>query len=57
MTVSGVSEKVQKNMLGQFFGVRSKWEETIRSSFLSADMQDRYLSLLDARFKVITSRL
>ena len=57
MTVSGVSEKVQKNMLRQFLGVRSKWEETIRSSFLSTEMQERYLSLLDARFKVITSGL
>ena len=57
MTVSGVSEKVQKNMLRQFFGVRSKWEETIRSSFLSTEMQERYLTLLDTRFKVITSGL
>ena len=57
MTVSGVSEKVQKNMLGQFFGIRSKWEETIRSSFLSTEMQERYLTLLDARFKVIMSPL
>ena len=55
MTVSGVSEKVQKNMLGQFFGIRSKWEETIRSSFLSTEMQERYLSLLDTRFRVIMS--
>jgi serine/threonine-protein kinase HipA len=55
MTVSGVSGKVQKNMLGQFFGIRSKWEETIRSSFLSTEMQERYLSLLDTRFRVIMS--
>ena len=55
MTVSGVSEKVQKNMLRQFFGIRSKWEETIRSSFLSTEMQERYLSFLDTRFRVIMS--
>lgn len=49
MTRSGVPEKVQENMRKRFVDVLPQWEETIRGSFLSAEMQERYLSIIAAR--------
>lgn len=51
MTRSGVPDKVQQNMLKRFMQVLPQWEETIRSSFLSTDMQQRYLSILHTRIE------
>lgn len=53
MTRSGVPEKVQENMRKRFLAVLPQWEETIRNSFLSADMQERYLTLIAARMVVL----
>lgn len=49
MTGSGVPEKVQETMRAQFLKVQSKWEETIRSSFLSEEMQDIYITMINER--------
>ena len=49
MTRSGVPEKVQENMRTQFTKVLPQWEETIRNSFLSEEMQNRYLAMIHER--------
>ena len=49
MTRSGVPEKVQENMRKRFVAVLPQWEETIRNSFLSAEMQEQYLAIVKAR--------
>ena len=49
MTRSDVPEKVQKNMRNQFLAIQPAWEETIRGSFLSPEMQQKYLAILSAR--------
>lgn len=51
MTRSGVPEKVQENMRKRFSAVLPQWEETIRSSFLSAEMQDLYLGIVRTRME------
>ena len=51
MTRSGVPEKVQENMRKRFSAVLPQWEETIRSSFLSAEMQDLYLEIVRTRIE------
>lgn len=51
MTRSGVPEKVQENMRKRFLAVLPQWEETIRSSFLSAEMQDLYLEIVRTRME------
>ena len=51
MTRSGVPEKVQENMRKRFSAVLPQWEETIRSSFLSAEMQDLYLKIVRTRME------
>ena len=55
MTRSGVPEKVQENMRKRFVQVLPQWEETIRNSFLSAEMQDRYLAIINERFCALNS--
>ena len=49
MTGSGVPEKVQETMRTQFMKVQKKWEETIRNSFLSEEMQDSYITMINER--------
>ncbi len=49
MTRSGVPEKVQENMRVQFMKVQPQWEDTIRNSFLSEDMQERYIAMINER--------
>jgi len=49
MTRSGVPQKVQENMRAQFTKVLPQWEETIRNSFLSEDMQDQYVAMIHER--------
>ena len=49
MTRSGVPEKVQENMRAQFTKVLPQWEETIRNSFLSVEMQDQYIAMIHER--------
>ena len=51
MTQSGVPAKVQENMRKRFEQVQPQWENTIRSSFLSNDMQERYLAIVRLRMK------
>lgn len=51
MTRSGVPEKVKENMRKRFSAVLPQWEETIRSSFLSAEMQDLYLEIVRTRME------
>ena len=53
MTRSGVPEKVQENMRKRFVAMLPQWEETIRSSFLSAEMQEQYLAIVRARMTVL----
>ena len=49
MTRSGVPQKVQENMRAQFTKVLPQWEETIRNSFLSAEMQEQYIAMIHER--------
>ena len=49
MTRSGVPEKVQENMRAQFVKAQPQWEETIRNSFLSVEMQDQYIAMINER--------
>jgi len=53
MTRSGVPEKVQENMRKRFVAMLPQWEETIRSSFLSAEMQEQYLAIVRTRMTVL----
>ena len=54
MTRSGVPEKVQENMRKRFVAVLPQWEETIRASFLSAEMQEQYLAIVKMRIANIS---
>ena len=49
MTGSGVPEKVQETMRAQFTKMQPAWEETIRNSFLSEEMQERYIAMIKER--------
>ena len=51
MTRSGVPEKVQENMRKRFVQVLPKWEDTIRNSFLTETMQERYLEIVRTRME------
>ena len=53
MTRSGVLEKVQENMRKRFVAVLPQWEETIRNSFLSAEMQNQYLTIVRVRMAML----
>ncbi|MGN1239823.1 MAG: HipA domain-containing protein [Paludibacteraceae bacterium] len=53
MTRSGVPEKVQENMRKRFVAVLPRWEEMIRNSFLSAEMQEQYLTIVMARMATL----
>lgn len=55
MTNSGVPEKVQETMRTQFLRLQPIWEETIRNSFLSADLQDSYLIMINERLGRLSS--
>lgn len=55
MTRSGVPEKVQETMRTQFMKVQTKLEETIRSSFLSKEMQDMYITMINERLSRLSS--
>lgn len=55
MTGSGVPEKVQETMRTQFMKVQTKWEETIRNSFLSVELQDCYLNMINERLGRLSS--
>jgi len=49
MTKSGVSDKAQDNMRKQFMKMQSQWEDTIRNSFLSEEMQGQYIAMINER--------
>ena len=51
MTRSCVPEKVQENMRKRFVQVLPKWEDTIRNSFLTETMQERYLEIVRTRME------
>ena len=54
MARSGVPDKVMENMRRRFLHVLPQWEKTIRSSFLSPDMQEEYMSLLRGRMEQLS---
>lgn len=49
MTRSDVNAKVQENIRKRFLQLQPKWIDAIRNSFLSDDMQDKYIHILDER--------
>ncbi|MDY4148993.1 MAG: HipA domain-containing protein [Paludibacteraceae bacterium] len=51
MLSSGMNEKVVSNIFRKFERTYPAWEGTIRSSFLPAEMQDRYWSLVQERIE------
>ena len=54
MTRSGVPEKVQENMRKRFLNILPRWEETIRNSFLSAEIQEHYLAIVKVRMATLS---
>ena len=51
MTLSGVPEKVQENMRKRFVQAFPQWEETILHSFLTPEMQEKYLTIVRSRLE------
>lgn len=51
MTASGLNKKVQQNIFRRFETILTEWETCIRQSFMSVDMQDRYLALIHERWE------
>ena len=49
MLTSGVESKVADNIFSKFARFFPKWEETIRTSFLDREMQERYLALIRSK--------
>ena len=49
MITSGVDSKVADNILSKFARFFPKWEETIRTSFLDTEMQERYLAIIHGK--------
>ena len=49
MSLCGVPQKVQENMRAQFVRLQPRWEETIRNSFLSAELQEQYVTIIEER--------
>jgi serine/threonine-protein kinase HipA len=49
MTESGLNEKVCTNIFKNFERVAPRWHDFIRRSFIPAEMQDRYISLINSR--------
>lgn len=49
MLTSGVDSKVADNILSKFARFFPKWEETIRTSFLDTEMQERYLAIIHGK--------
>ena len=46
----GLTERVIDKMLAEFRKVRPEWQTLIGISFLSDEMKDKYLKILDERF-------
>lgn len=53
MTCSGVPERVQEKMRKRFVNILPQWEEMINDSFLSKEMQERYLMVVKARMSLL----
>jgi serine/threonine-protein kinase HipA len=49
MTESGLNEKVCANIFRNFEKVAHRWHDIIRKSFIPAEMQDQYISLINSR--------
>jgi serine/threonine-protein kinase HipA len=49
MTESGLNEKVCTNIFKNFERVAPRWHDFIRRSFIPAEMQDQYISLINSR--------
>lgn len=53
MTKSNLDEKQQQNIFNKMVKARSKWEDQIEKGFLTEEFKEKYLNLLDHRFKRI----
>lgn len=53
MIQSGLDKKVCENIFAKFINTTDKWAEFIKLSFLSEDMKDRYISLINSRIDVL----
>ncbi|MCJ7601286.1 MAG: HipA domain-containing protein, partial [Desulfobulbaceae bacterium] len=49
----GLTERVIDKMLADFAKVRPEWEGMVEMSFLSDEMKERYLKILDERYAMI----
>jgi serine/threonine-protein kinase HipA len=49
MTESGLNEKVCANIFRNFEKVAPRWHDIIRKSFIPAEMQGQYISLVNSR--------
>jgi hypothetical protein len=49
MTESGLNDKVYTNIFKDFERIAPRWHDLIRKSFIPADMQVQYISLINSR--------
>lgn len=56
MLGSGLNEKVVSNIFRKFLKIYPAWESTIRVSFLPADLQDSYWSLIQNRINRLSEK-
>lgn len=56
MLGSGLNEKVVSNIFRKFLKIYPAWESTIRASFLPADLQDAYCSLIQNRINRLSEK-
>jgi serine/threonine-protein kinase HipA len=56
MTESGLNEKVCANLFKNFERVAPRWHDFIRKSFIPAEMQDQYISLINSRLARLGDR-
>ena len=56
MLGSGVNAKVVSNIFRKFLRIYPAWESTIRASFLPADLQDAYWSLIQNRINRLSEK-
>ena len=50
---SGIQEHTAKKLIDKMIGYKSKWMETIESSFLPEDLKVKYWELIEQRIKLL----
>ena len=50
---SGIQEHTANKLVDKMIGYKSKWMETIESSFLPEDLKVKYMGLIEQRIKLL----